>query len=312
MPTKAIESLLPKELPRDIDNVLAGLSVTIDEVVSYGTHVLNWCGNSGVTGNEHAPLMLSFRHVLEILDATSVLVRKSCFEPAKLLLRSVFETSLNMEYLLQSDFECRSRDFIYFLTLQQKKNFKSILEHKRKQVGSITNPIIQKKMSSTIKKIENEIGIIDKQLDRPYLAESKKEFAAYKKKYNSSPSYWFSLRNGPYSIANLAAALNKKERYLILYKEWSQLTHGMGIFRKKIQRAANGGIYFIQLRLPEDNDIIPSLSISFGLETIQLMIKRYVPQRILEMKCWYNTEIRKKLLALSEKKPILIVDSELT
>lgn len=301
MPTKAVEDLLPKELPADIDKVLEDLSTIIKEVVSYGTHVLCWCANSGITGNEHAPLLLSFRHVLELLDAISVLIRKSCFEPTKLILRSIFETLLNMEYLLQSDFECRSRDFLYFHALQQKKSLQSILDYKKSQIQYIKNPIILKNLSTTfIKKVEREIGIFEKELDRPYIAESKKEYAAYKKKFRSNPGYWFSLRGGPHSISDLAEKLNKKERYIILYKEWSQLTHGTGVFQRKFQKAADGGTYFIQLRLPSDNDIIPSLSISFGLDAIRLLIGKYLPHKFSDMTRWYDAEIRSKYLALSE------------
>jgi hypothetical protein len=311
MPTNSIEELLPRDLSPDIQEVLSRLSGLIEETVNFGTYVFDWCVNSGATGNEHAPLMLSFRHVLEMLDAISVLVRVSCFEPAKLILRSVFETSLNMQYLVQSDFKCRSHDFIYYHTLHQKKSLHSILENKKKQIQSITDTGLLKKISFTIKKIDNEIGIIDKQLDRSYLADSKNEYTAYKRNHKTSPSNWFSLRNGPQNIAELAEKLKKKESYLILYKKWSQLTHGTEIFQNKVQKASDGGTYFVQIRLPVDNDIIPSLAISYGLDTMRIMISKYVPAKIPNMNKWYETEIKKDYLALSEKKPILIDDSEL-
>jgi hypothetical protein len=308
MPTNPIEDLIPRNLPSDIERVLASLSALIEETVNFGTHVLNWCSNSAVSGNEHAPLILSFRHILELLDAISVLLKKSCFEPCKLLLRSIFETLLNMEYLLKEDFVQRGKDFLFWNRIQYRKSLLSMYAFKTEQEKAASDPVLKSKLVSTIEKIKKEIQAVDKSLAHSSCTESRVEFERYKKSMKREPGYWYSLRNGPPNIAVLAEHLNKKERYLILYKEWAQFSHGINIFQGNISRAKDGGTLFTQIRLPRNNGTIVSLAISFGMESMRLMIRKYVKERRREMDEWYFKEIREGYLWVSENDPIKISD----
>jgi hypothetical protein len=64
----------------------------IQETVNFGTHVLEWELGSAPGGDETAPITLSLRHILELLDSVSINIRNACVDPCKLLLRGALES----------------------------------------------------------------------------------------------------------------------------------------------------------------------------------------------------------------------------
>ncbi len=80
--------------------------------MNFASHVAGWCAEKIHGGEELAPLYLSFRHIFELIDAISVLVKYSCIEPCKNLLRSVFESVLTVKYILEKDTDDRGTNFV--------------------------------------------------------------------------------------------------------------------------------------------------------------------------------------------------------
>jgi len=296
MTTKPIDDLFSKNLPVEVQTVLDKLSGAIEETVNFGTHVFNWCTNSGVHGIEHAPVFLSFRHILELLDSISILVKSSSIEPSFLLLRAVFESSLNIEYLLQGNLKIRGRDFLFWHQQDRLKLLKRIQNDKRSKLPYTTILV------SNEKKLEEDIEFLEKVLDHPKFTDSKKEYVQYK-----NPSNWFNLHNGPRNIEELADKLGKKDRYIILYKQWSKLVHGIDIFKGKYSKAKDGGTYFTQLRLPQNCEKVTSFSISFALEIYQIMVRNYAKKNIRCLAEWYKHEIKDLYVALSEHDLIKVI-----
>src|SRR4051812_25251702 len=92
----------------------AGLAVHLDRapgglerITDYGTHLLVRCDQAGRNRPLSAPLLIG-RQVTELADAVSVLVRRACVEPAKLLLRTQIEAVISLAYIAEKDTERRS------------------------------------------------------------------------------------------------------------------------------------------------------------------------------------------------------------
>jgi hypothetical protein len=114
MNTKPVFELHPglDHLDPQKKNTLNTYSAGIDELVSFGTHVLSW-GLEATNGRDEViPQLMIFRNILENLDAISVLVRAGSIDPCKSLLRVVLESVLNLEFMLQGAVERNGLAFL--------------------------------------------------------------------------------------------------------------------------------------------------------------------------------------------------------
>lgn len=108
-----IPEILPRELRDDrLREILAQLSLGLDRTANFGTHLLKWVADVDSPERHRIVFTMLLRQYLELLDAISILVRQSSIDPCKLLLRSMFEVFLSMEYMLQEDTKRRASAFV--------------------------------------------------------------------------------------------------------------------------------------------------------------------------------------------------------
>ena len=113
MPTKPNEDFIPRNYEDpEIQKILNQYSSALEEVVNFASHAAKWCSEKIHGGEELAPVILSFRHIFELIDAISVLIKYSCIDPCKILLRSVLESVLTVKYILEKDTDIRGTDFM--------------------------------------------------------------------------------------------------------------------------------------------------------------------------------------------------------
>ena len=120
--TQPVNEILPKQIDLGLQQILDDFSLNIDEVVNYGTHILKWLLDfSKGNGDENLPLTMFFRDMLEKADSISILVKNSSIDPSKVILRSLFELHLFIEYLNEKYFTDRSMSFIVWHTKDKLK-----------------------------------------------------------------------------------------------------------------------------------------------------------------------------------------------
>jgi hypothetical protein len=113
MPTIPNNDFIPRNIENsEIQEILNQYSSALEELVNFASQVAKWCTGKIHGGEELAPLHLSFRHIFELIDAISMLVKNSIIEPCKNLLRSVFESVLAVRYILEKDTDIRGTDFM--------------------------------------------------------------------------------------------------------------------------------------------------------------------------------------------------------
>ena len=309
MPTKPIEDLIPREMPAEIEKALNQFADLIDETVSFGSHVFAWCISTVKKGDEHAPIFLTFRHILELLDATAILIRKSSLEPCKIILRALFESILAIGYLFEENTEQRGKDFLIWYKYHELKYYR---RHNPKDdlYKIFSSKISKDKLAEKIAifeipNIEEELKKIEKTINHSSFSESKIEYERYKKE-NGTPRWWFNLHGGPKNVEKLADHLKKTAFYETLYRHWSDFMHGTDIMRNKISISESGEALFSQIRLPIGSEAITSLTVGFALEALNLLIDKYAKDKMGEKKNWYIREIRDKYLEVSSRQIITI------
>lgn len=312
MPTAPLEEFIPRSIRPNVKKLLDHCSDLIEEVVNYGSHVARWCIDKNTTGDENAVAFLMYRNILELIDSISVLVRNSCTEPCKILLRSLFESFLNFNYLIEKDFNLKGMDFLVCYRHDEinvlrrfdpkDPEYKKYQEKKAKDI--IVKNIPQKPVPDVSERQESLRKIFEHQSYKESSAEYEKYKAGHK---GRPPKKWYSMRGGPNDVYNLADYLGFPAQYEVLYRSWSGLVHGTDIVNEKLFIVEQGVASFAQLRYPSDAPFVTIMAISFGLSAIRLMSDHYLPDKIQENADWYKRELEESYMKLNK---IKFVDAE--
>lgn len=311
MPTTPINEFIPREIDNpDIKRILKHISALIKEVVNYGSHVFRWGIDIIKKGDENVPAFLMYRNIFELIDSISVLIRHSCVEPCNLILRSLFESFLNYIYLFEKDFKLRGMDFLVWNRHKEIISLRRFdpkddlyVQYEKKKEKDI---IIKDMPSKTIPDIEEQINNLKKLFELPSYKDSSAEYERMKSTKVKPPKHWYSMRNGPNDLCQLADHLGFPAQYEILYRSWSDLVHGTDILKDKFSIEAPGVVSFSQLRLPSEAPFVAFMAITFGLRAIRMLTEHYMPERAKENAEWYLKEIKDSYLNLNKIKIIVV------
>ena len=305
MPTEPILEIIPRTIEEPkLSKTLTQFSSLIEETVNFGSHVFNWCFSVAKGREENIPIFLSFRHIFELIDSISLLVRESCIEPCKMLLRAIFESTLSIEYILEENTKERGMDFMISYYHDELKFYRRwdpddpmCLEFRKK---TKTDKVLKDWSMQEFPNVKEEIQKRIKILELPNNRESEKEYQRTKKRLGRV-SNWFSLHNGPGNIEKLAEHLNRPGFYQMLYRHWSPAVHGTDIIREKVSLDKSGRVYVHQLRLPTNAQAITFCTTSFALTNIRHLNNHFYPEKKRDVSRWYQKEIKDLYLGLAEK-----------
>jgi len=311
MPTKPIEDIIPRDIPYDLKNVLNKFSDFLDEIANFSSHVFKWCVDNIKQGDEYIPVIQTYRHILDMTDAISVLIRDSCAEPCKMLLRGIFESLLTIEYILEADTENRGKDFVLW---NRHKRLRILRRYdpddnmyKEYTANIKKDNVLSDSKSVTVPDIKDKIERHCRIFNHPAYKESEKEYQRIKKQTKKYPRWWFSMHNGPGDIQALALHLGRPAQYEVLYRTLSDFSHGMAIIEGKIEIAEPGKVAISQIRLPGDAQFIVQMTASFMLSSPRTLLKYFAKDKLIEFAKWYKEEIRDRYLELMAGKIIKVL-----
>ena len=307
---KVHKDVLCRELkPKEYKHLLIQIAEIIEECVNFGTHILVWCSEKPKNDGSDSTIILIFRHIIESLDAITVLIKHGCADPTEPLLRSIFEALIGLEYILEKDTLQRTLSYkvahahrqisLYKKldpTTDQGKQFKKIL----------SNDSTVKNMALPVVDTNKLIANLENMLKKPQYVSVNTEWQNYKKANKKNPN-WFSLFSGPRNIIDLAQHVNRGGLYEFLYRIWSQSVHVTGVIRN-ITRDDSGSGAIICLRYPKNIQDNSSLSLSMSIAAYTEMIKYYIPDKEKDFQRWYIKNIREWYLQLSSTIRIIKID----
>jgi hypothetical protein len=255
----------------------------------------------------HSPVLMLIRHFCEQSDAVAVLATEGCGEPAKPLIRSAFEASLSVQYIMEKDSERRGLAYLVAHTHRRIKLYRK-LDPSEQAGKELRNKIQNDPMSVSVLKglpvfdFQKLIARLTGMLARSPYDAIEREWTRRKKELKSEPS-WYSLYDGPRTIQALALHLRKGGWYELLYSDWSDVVHaGSGM----VNVAANtsGGddpVVIRPLRHPEGLQNLIVLAAGLCLELTRCVLKSYgTDADQLKMQARYNAEIRDRYLQLTQ------------
>jgi hypothetical protein len=270
------------------------------EVVNQGAAVFARCRGSakGEVNEDVAPLYL-YLHIVEMLDGVQVLVSQSCPLPAASILRSAFEAMISLLYILAADSKRRALAWLYQYA-RNRSNTYDQLDASSQRGAPLRAAIEKEEVGISLPPAEDVLRVaapVREFLERPDLAEVKAEFAACKERRGGREPRWYELFDGPRSLEQLAAKVDKGTIYQILYRHWSGVAHAHDISRF-ITSTPSGEPAIRPLRDPLDVPQVASLGASLFLDASRSLIAHYRPGEDFFTK-WYLEEIAAAYISLS-------------
>jgi len=159
------------------------------------------------------PVFYLYFHIIENADAIDELLNEGCVVPAIIQVRSIYESYLQLLYILDSDntegIEKKSKVWL-----------KNTLEIDKKRVNSLNEEEFPEK-GKTLEKIDKDLCKLDKDfpiiIDEEFKKNTKELYNHFDERKNDNKSIVYEIYK------------NKKDSflsdYLILYHKWSEYSH---------------------------------------------------------------------------------------
>jgi len=309
MPTKPHEAILDRELSKaEAKEVIETASQLLQELVNYATNALIRCSTSkSLSGkeDEDRAILALYRHIIELTDGIEVMLSQGCALAAIPVLRSSFEASLAIEYILEKNEDYVQRSLAWIIgylhnTIDKYECYdpstKKGQEAKELFDKDIEMDLLQRPIAP-IAVIQENITKIQAQLAKPHLELIEKEYqrqiALQKPKKRIE---WYSLFDGPRSLLRLTKHLRRGASYVILYKQWSTIAHAES---NSFLTRTNEGDYFIR-RLRDIGQIreVANFSAVYLLRTTRLILKELRPGEEQALATWYKRDVQKPFQAI--------------
>lgn len=290
MTTKSEKSILP-DINDDqvLKEYLSNVSDIVSEIVNYGTTALHHFIKNKEVSEKNIASVILYRHALELLYSISLKIKHSCIETAKIELRVLFETMINLKYLYKKDFTARSLTYLFCEIMDE-------LRQLEKEAGGITVSDDTMQIIKEYGNIENIQGkdnsITDenilntkKMLSQVIFTDINAEYMRLIKNGYNHPK-WYQFYNGPKQIKNLAKDTGEQLYYEIIYRSFSGRMHYGRLLKSNLSN-----IGLTPLNSSENLNLIINLSVIFGTSIIEIFYLNEFPDKEDEYFKWYRDEI---------------------
>ncbi|MGD0569303.1 MAG: DUF5677 domain-containing protein [Candidatus Sulfotelmatobacter sp.] len=260
--------------------------------MNYGTHLIVKCDRAAGQRQVVGAVMLGL-HVVEVLDAISVLIRKCCVDPAKTLLRSQMEAMFGIAYMAQADSERRATQYVVahaHWRIDWYKKLDPAVEIGKKLRAQLKKDSTFHELDIVALDTTGNIQNLETMLARPEYSIVEADWQRLRQQ-KSGQIWWYSLNGGPRNIGELAAAVGDSGWYEVLFRLYSGEIHATNALSSLHRSHDKGGAYQ-PLRYPTDLPMVTMNAVSMTLRTYRSLIDRLIPAERDEYAKWFAKEIK--------------------
>lgn len=288
--TEPHEEMIYRTFKPEVNNILKLYSSHIEEAVNYGTHLLLWKSENPEDQSGVSNLFL--KYFLDLLDSLSILIKNGSREASIIILRSLFEIHLYIQFICEKHTYLRALSFIVVETLNQIKDLNKY--DTKTEIGkNLQNIITKEPWSANLSNINfddlaKERKRLNEFLEATYFKDVLKEYELVKlnNKNKNKKINWYNLFDGQSNIELLARSLDKYPVYEILYRKWSKATHGLNIIEDKLIEKDDGSSIYRPLREPTGLMLLSKYGCNFSINTFGNFIKCRHSNRFEEYEKW--------------------------
>ena len=240
-------------------------------------------------GDENLGILMPFRHAIEMLDGVEVLLDASCVVASHTPLRSAFEASLTVRYILADDIERRALSYV---------------------VGDIYEQLSwydqQDPETGRGKRFRDDMGLEEgSEFPMPDVAELRRSAKVMRavlakdpyppiaseyvrvKRERRGRMKWYSLFGGPGNLRELAMSLGQLDDYLVLYPRWSKTAHATDQVSKVTRAHDRTSPTVPVVRSPVGMASAYLLGIGIGVEVTHAVMQHYRPEESARFAQWF-------------------------
>lgn len=294
--TEEFKKLLDRDFSRvAVKPIVEIASPLLRELVNHALMAFRRCEvEAAAKGgeNEDVAALLLYRHIIEMADGIEVLIAESCGTAAIPVLRSEFEASLALSYLLEQDAAYVQRALSWLVS-----NMHAAIKARRvlepgTQPGKEYGQLYEKEFGRAFSAqpttaIAAEIQSIEMGLQNVQFAPIEAEFQRTRKALGRVPE-WFALFDGPKNRAELAERLGRGAEYRLLYSDWSTLGHANDMHR--YLSTLGGKPAFDAVRRPDELQQIALLAVLLLARATRGMINKF--RRGENLETWYLRDVK--------------------
>jgi hypothetical protein len=293
--TKPVEEVIPRKLPENVEQQLAKFAIILEEVVNFGSNVVDWDKFPKIDGDHNITPTMLFRHFLDLIDAISVLVYKGSGDSMKLQARAALEVMFYIEYLFEKDTIDRSMAFLVEDAVRLIRATKKLIpnneagkaQHKKFEDESVLKSFRELKDFTELEKfVESK----EKLLSMPQYKKAYEELKRLESIGEKNPK-WYRYFNGPKNIEQLAKYLKQSTMYDIIYRNWSGSVHGTDIYLGKLSTDGKGKTYITQIRFAKDVQDIVLWSMLSSINVFRTYTVNRIPEKINHLVKWYQEQM---------------------
>lgn len=312
MPTQPLESILYRELSKaEAKDVIEVASPLLQEIVNYSTIALARCATSQEFSgkpDEDIAILSLFRHAIELADGIEVLISQSCSIAAIPVVRSLFETLLAVEYILEIDEKYAERSLSWLLVgrIHQRLDFYDRLNPTTNK-GQETQKLfdddqVMGKMAVapippvSLQDVQKAKTNLQTMLEKTHILPIQAEYTRIRSQNKNRKPEWYQLFDGPKSLYELAKHLKSGGQYEILYRQWSSVAHAQGLFPFE---TIDNEIGIKRIRDASLVGEIASFTSTFMLRITRKVLKKLRPGESLSI--WYKRDVQSLYRSLQMK-----------
>ena len=306
--TKPLQTVLYKELSKiQAEEILVDALPVLEELINNGTHVLIRCADSsGAEENIDLSSLALYKHILEMTDTFSILIKRGVSAPTIPLLRSTLEALLSLEFIVEDEasYEIRSLQWISSHIRKKLKVYDSLKKgtNRWKELQAKVNK--DKRMQSwqvfPQAELSKHTANLETVLEKDQFKEIQDEIERLKDEGDPNPN-WYALFGGPRNLEQLANHLNRPIWYEVLYRQWSNYSHAQDFsnFIHKSDQATPG---IKGLRDPSQLITFSRFGLVFIWEATVMLLGHFRPGE--DPYEYYEKEIKDRFMKVIKSKSV--------
>ena len=263
---------------------------SLRDFVDYGTHLILRCYYTSEKFLKDIVALFSlFKNALSMADAIEVMMRQGVIRPSQLQLRSLFEVSVTLQWILQESGDERARAY-HVANLRRQRLWASrylpdTAEDKAFQyfwdtVGDKTTS------SEGEKEARAQIDDLNKALSIPSMCDLNEKFETFYQK-NKREQDWYRIL-GVRSFWKITKDVGRTAEYAMIYVSGSEVMHGSTYSG---QVAFDGSkVITDSLRSPEEIGSSLRLAMALTLKMIRSTLEYYRPDEVEDLKRKYRED----------------------
>ncbi|QMW02281.1 DUF5677 domain-containing protein [Spirosoma foliorum] len=305
----AIDDIIPREMDPTVKDLMEKLNIVLDRFVDFGSNILKWDTEVKRVEAYNTPVIMSFRHFLELVDSISVQVKQSSIDPCKLQLRAMLETYFSLSYMLETDTDKRGMAFLVWHLHKQIKDLTRTDEDS--EMGKQLRAKLRKDRHTqslvipTDPNAQKKIAAIEALLQKPIYQEAEQEYQRLRAAKEKDPA-WYRFYEGPKNIVEMAEHLDYMGLYDVIYRRWSGPIHGTDVITGKASIADDGSAEIYQIRFFGNVQEVAQWALNLSLLMYEYYIDKRIPDKKKDYLDWYMT-VREHYIRITGKEPLINV-----